>query len=169
MRVSFERQKYIEGTIDLLEERTGLHYPNDSLFDIARALDVEIYTQELPAEENGTVNGVIEHTGGVRPKARIYINENLPKSRRTFTLAHEIGHFLLHPSEEKFRVDVVDYTKPESRDESEANYFAASLLMPKDDLKKLLKVTNDTRDIAKYFAVSEKAVMNRLEWLRTNR
>lgn len=56
-----------------------------------------------------------------------------------FTLAHEIGHWLLHPEEVKFRdapimaLDSVSLTRDPS--EREANAFAAELLMPQKTVK----------------------------------
>ncbi len=62
--------------------------------------------------------------------------ENTFEPRRRFTLAHEIGHYCLHRSSE--RTKFVDDRKTMSRSgsywdvyESEANNFAAELLMPK--------------------------------------
>jgi len=68
----------------------------------------------------------------------IYINElqNSYEPRRRFTLAHEIGHYFHHFSES--RMNFIDTKKSMSRSqsywdtiESEANAFAAQLLMPK--------------------------------------
>lgn len=64
--------------------------------------------------------------------------------RQRFTIAHELGHFFLHPQKDAF----VDY-RDNSRDvmrtprEKEANMFAAALLMPSEFLKK------DFRSLAK--------------------
>src|SRR5690606_26213956 len=62
-------------------------------------------------------------------------NKYLP--RRRFTLAHELGHYILHSS--KTKKSFTDSMKTMSRTESywdsyesEANSFAAQLLMPKD-------------------------------------
>lgn len=169
MRLSLDKQRHIDGVIELLQERTGLRYPDSSLFSIAEALDLEIYTKTFTQTDNSTeINGVIEYTGSTNPKAKIFINSAHAKNRKSFTIAHEMGHFLLHPSEEKYRVDIVDYSKPESVDETEANYFAASLLMPKGEFVKLVKLAAPDTEIAKYFGVSEVAVKKRKQWLRQN-
>ncbi len=61
----------------------------------------------------------------------IWVNKSEPALRKRFTIAHEIGHAVLHP-----QVDVVDYRsnfeKPKDRKEIEANKFAAELLMPEE-------------------------------------
>lgn len=68
--------------------------------------------------------------------ARVWINpfENSYTPRRRFTLAHEIGHFCMHRSKQhEFVDDKSTMSRSESywnRSESEANSFAAELLMP---------------------------------------
>lgn len=51
----------------------------------------------------------------------IFLNKNLPACRMRFTLAHEIGHIIMHryPTEDM---------------ETEANGFASALLMPRSDV-----------------------------------
>jgi len=71
-----------------------------------------------------------------KPVVRINPLQNSYTPRRRFTLAHEIGHYCLHLS--PFRPEFKDSTKTMSRsssywdkNESEANGFAAQLIMPK--------------------------------------
>lgn len=55
----------------------------------------------------------------------IVINENMPNDRKRFTLAHELGHILMHLSP--------DFIVSSYKDkEIEANSFAAEFLMPSD-------------------------------------
>jgi len=70
------------------------------------------------------------------PVVKINPLQNSYKPRRRFTLAHEIGHYCLHSA--KSREGFTDSQKTMSRSESfwdrresEANSFAAQLLMPK--------------------------------------
>ena len=75
--------------------------------------------------------------------ALIGINGTEAPVRQRFTVAHELGHFFLHPQDDTF----VDYRKElkdndvKSPKETEADQFAAALLMPKkfleDDVKNL--------------------------------
>lgn len=62
----------------------------------------------------------------------IRTSESNNLGRRRFTIAHEIGHFVLHQQQTidrtTFRKDFTVWT--EASEESEANYFAAELLMP---------------------------------------
>ncbi len=61
----------------------------------------------------------------LKDKAYIGINRFLKTSWKHFTLAHELGHFTLHQS--KFYLCGLSGT---SKEEEEANYFAAELLVP---------------------------------------
>lgn len=72
-------------------------------------------------------------------KAVVSINpaQNTYLPRKRFTLAHEIGHFCLHTDNVKngFKDNKKTMSRSESYwdiKESEANSFAAQLLMPKD-------------------------------------
>lgn len=72
----------------------------------------------------------------------IVVNHSLPEPRQRFTLAHEIGHWMLHTATESFRErpnlgdrSWQDFARPP--EEVEADLFAASLLMPPRYLKRL--------------------------------
>ena len=84
---------------------------------------------------------------GKRPK--IFINENAARRRKRFTLAHELGHVIIpwHVG------NIVDTTVFSGRDaeynsyESEANKFAAELLMPSSWVNTLLGMFDSPADI----------------------
>ncbi|MEC7838567.1 MAG: ImmA/IrrE family metallo-endopeptidase [Chlamydiota bacterium] len=101
-----------------------------------------------------------------RSEKVIYINKNDSFVRKTFTIAHELGHHYLHENtvaKEFFRKDMFSIEKEHKIEEQEANWFAASLLMPKSFIKELWKATNDTQAIAAIFGVSSTAVYYRLK------
>ena len=108
----------------------------------------------------------------------IFTNSNVRLSREIFTLAHEIGHAMLHIKKGASFVDtngtIQDWDKEGM--ESEANYFAACLLMPADEVNKFidLELSADAAhnltavDIAKVmseFNVSYDMALNRLNHL----
>ena len=82
------------------------------------------------------------------------------EGRKRFTIAHELGHFLLHPKiTQVFECttgDLTDYRK--NPIEIEANLFASEVLMPSIQFKKLSKTTDPTfegiGELAKKFNVS---------------
>lgn len=84
--------------------------------------------------------------------------------RDNFTIAHELGHFFLHYTNKYKTLEpntqVLFNRYGSNRLEWEANWFAAALLMPKDDFLKVAnKYDKDEHiGIAAHFSVSEKAV-----------
>lgn len=64
----------------------------------------------------------------------IFTNSSVRLSREIFTLAHEMGHICMHLSDNKQFIDDVKTISEKEDDEleREANYFAVSLLMPRE-------------------------------------
>ena len=88
--------------------------------------------------------------------------------RQRFTIAHELGHFLLAHGK-SFRDTPKDYSVTNyDPNEVQANRFAAELLMPEAAVR--LLVTNleisDVDRLAEIFNVSQAAMMYRLKNLR---
>ena len=167
------KQNEIDAKVDQILLDTGLSYPKNGLLEIADALGISVYSSDLPDFENKRVKGVIkwpEQNGTNEGHPTIHLNQNLSESTKVFTLAHEVGHFILHPNESKLRIDLFDYSQDtkESLEETEANYFAASLLVPKDKLQTLMRLTGDIDKMAEYFRVSRPVIENRIKWLQTN-
>ncbi|MDB4988348.1 MAG: hypothetical protein JWN04_3526 [Myxococcaceae bacterium] len=98
--------------------------------------------------------------------ATIYLADGDSHERQRFTIAHELGHLMLHPLGLEYR-DLIDPTAPGSSvREREANAFAAELIMP----EWLVRVTVDRlgsniRALAEAFRVSESAMEYRLRAL----
>lgn len=94
----------------------------------------------------------------------IGVNENHAISRQRFTIAHELGHYVLGHDEHKILDDTFDKN---SDKEKEANIFAAELLMPYEMLKQDLNAQAwDIPRLSKRYGVSEQAMSIRL--LETN-
>lgn len=75
-------------------------------------------------------------------KPRVVLNARNPPTRQRFTLAHELGHLLI-PWHTGSIIDHLDVTQARAADnywefESEANTFAAELLMPSQWVSRLL-------------------------------
>ncbi len=106
----------------------------------------------------------------------IFTNSAVRLSREIFTLAHEIGHVILHLNSGRAFIDnkqTLDDSE-NNEEEQEANYFAACLLMPEESVRKFFDIElNNMRadelaacDIAKLmseFSMSFEAVLNSLE------
>jgi Zn-dependent peptidase ImmA (M78 family) len=89
----------------------------------------------------------------------IVVNDDYPASRNLFTIAHEIGHYILHNSSQNRFDQYRKYTPKELREEKEANDFAGELLMPKYKFEEVFnELRGDVKKIAERFGVSQKAV-----------
>ncbi len=85
--------------------------------------------------------------------------------RRRFTIAHEIGHFLLHPGRAVTERGGATNRATASL-EREANQFAAELLMPERLVRQAaLEEGADARRLADRFDVSDQAMSLRLRRL----
>lgn len=108
----------------------------------------------------------------------IFTNTSIRLAREIFTLAHEIGHALLHLEKTSTFIDDNGTISGKSSDEKEqeANYFAASLLMPRNEVEKFFDLelpdfkqnglsSTDIARIMSQFNVSFEMTLNRLESL----
>ncbi len=164
--ITKDRQREIDISINQLWIDTGLTYPKNSLLEIAEKIGVEVRSMDLPPFDGKKVKGVIKWDEN--GKAQIYVSDSLVDTTKAFTIAHELGHFILHKGTENFRIDLFDYSSEIEPIETEANYFAAALLMPEENFKEILSLTNDKKIVAKFFGVSVPAVENRIKWMKTN-
>ncbi len=170
--INDQKRLEIERKVQGIKLGTGLSYPENSLVDIANSLGAEVLSADLPPLEGKRVKGFIqwlpdEKRGESPYSAKIYLNKNQSSTTRTFTLAHELGHFLLHKDNNNFRIDLEDYATDDSyNQETEANYFAGEILMPKEKFISVLKNAGNLDNVAEAFGVSVPAVGARMKWLR---
>lgn len=137
---------------------------------VAERLGLMVELVPLGEEISGVL--VIE-----KGKGMIGVNEAHPHTRQRFTIAHEVGHFVLHGAEIQLFIDK-RYTAVyrdrrssagEDRNEIQANQFAAALLMPKELLLGRIRARDfDLGDeyslasLAAEFEVSSQAMTYRL-------
>ncbi len=101
----------------------------------------------------------------------IFYNENIGSSgRRNFTLAHELGHYLLHRQRGAIQCEprqMLDWKSEYAQIEAQANVFASFLLMPLDDFRLQIKGQKPTIELMKHlqnrYQVSLSAAT--LKWL----
>lgn len=141
---------YIEERAEkLLQEANCLKAPID-INKCAQHLKVEVNPLEL--DENVSGFFVIKEN-----KAHIGYNKNDNDKRTRFTIAHELGHFVLHAKQIPLFIDKYETklyrdfssTTGESIMEREANAFAAALLMPRKLILKELEEDNNKSNIIK--------------------
>ena len=106
--------------------------------------------------------GILEVDG--EPKIAV-VNKAKPIARQRFTLAHELGHiFLCHKdrdvydSEETRDREEQEFSQGKPPKESEADAFAAELLIPYEHIKKYESDINDVEKMANIFKVSKQAM-----------
>jgi len=105
-------------------------------------------------------------------EAYIGVNSLQSRNRRRFTIAHELGHFVLHHGihvDKDFRINWRDgnSSKAVNPEEMEANRFAAELLMPTGllvrDIESLRRVDRAALEsLARRYGVSSQAMKIRL-------
>ena len=157
---------------EIIQER-DISKPPINIEDIARAYTIEILRHRFEGPESGFA---------LRDNNRWYIGVNTQTSRRRqrFTIAHELGHLLLHKGRQiivdqaVLRVDLRNHVSSMGTDieEIEANTFAAALLMPErivvPYVTSLIQANGDiTREdliteLARTFDVSAEAMGYRL-------
>lgn len=158
-----ERRAY-----ELLEEH-GITRPPIPIDDLARKLGARLSFEAF----SSNVSGLLYRDG---LNVTMAINSSHATTRQRFTIAHEIGHLLLHEGpmfiDKTMRIDRRDEnaalgTAPE---EIEANRFAAALLMPEHMVLEMVTQLgrgNPTADeiiaaLAHRFSVSSQAMEYRL-------
>ncbi|MGP7732848.1 ImmA/IrrE family metallo-endopeptidase [Oceanimonas smirnovii] len=142
-------------------------FPVDPI-QIARGMSLKVFDAELP----GDVSGAIIKKPG--QDASIFINAGDSRQRRRFTCAHELGHYVDHlynkdgDFDEYEIIEYRDNTSGTGRnpDEVFANQFAANLLMPQNEVKKLHRQDVNRLEMAKYFDASPESINYRLINLR---
>lgn len=106
----------------------GASVPVD-IVGIAQAHGIEVRLEEL----EDAVSGMLVVRGD---RSVIGVNANHHANRRRFSVAHELGHYVLHRGEEQVFIDAAVFFRSEGAtattwiQEKEANIFAAELLLP---------------------------------------
>lgn len=95
--------------------------PIRSLMEFVERAGILVVHSDMEAAQ---IDGASYQVAGMPPV--IFLNRSLPADRRRFSLAHELGHIVLHR-----------FPTPEM--EQQANEFAAALLMPREDIAPELK------------------------------
>jgi len=94
-----------------------------------------------------------------KQRGTILVREGRPERRRRFTIAHELGHFLIPTHDGQHSCTLADMSEKRRdtdhrRREAEANRFAAGLLMPKPWFERDLQRLGDA-DVAHVQALSD--------------
>jgi Zn-dependent peptidase ImmA (M78 family) len=171
MSVQFARRK-----AEQLIERFNIMTPPVDAKGIAKRLGLPVLSSDLGEDVSGLLISDGDHSC-------IAVRNNDPVVRQRFTIAHEIGHFLLQHQLEKGEHVHVDRGNFISKrglrsaagidpKEIEANQFAANLLMPAvllrqaiSELRRDVLLDQHVQLLADTFQVSEQAMTIRLDTL----
>lgn len=153
---------------DRLREAHNAHSLPVDVYGIARAEGIAVLEYALDDATSGLIVKAPDGT------VTIGVNIAHAKTRRRFTVAHELGHFKMHNGGAEMFVDKRDRRAALGIDkrEIEANRFAAALLMPEPLLYKMLggdlvnaSDASRLQELAEDCAVSLHAMMLRLSAL----
>jgi Zn-dependent peptidase ImmA (M78 family) len=150
------------------EEIIKKHQTEAPVDVVAIARDFGLFVWEmknLPENISGKIFRDAENGG---PSGfSIGVNSSEPFTRKRFTVAHEIAHFILHRDQLE-RKDLEDDTMYRSglstKEETEANKLAADILMPLPLIRSLIRsgFTN-VQQLADKLQVSQPAMSIRLQ------
>ncbi|WP_404373127.1 ImmA/IrrE family metallo-endopeptidase [Sphingomonas sp. MMS24-J45] len=131
---------------------------------IAQKFGIEVISITLPAD----ISGLIRQLSTKDQSYQIQVNNTDVPVRQRFTVAHEIGHFLLHKQSigtDGITDSILYRSKLSDRLEAEANRMAAALLLPWDKVHDwcmqrhaCLPASGHLDEIASVFKVSALAV-----------
>lgn len=132
---------------------------------IAHKLGIKVYTADLEAN----VSGMLFMWADKDPE--VYLSGSDSYARQRFTCAHEIGHWRKRIAEgvlDEQHVDLRGTLASQGTEPSEiyANRFAAELLMPEVEIRKLVDAGYGTVAIADKLRVSVDAAAFRLKNLK---
>jgi Zn-dependent peptidase ImmA (M78 family) len=128
---------------------------------IATSLGIQVLLAKF-ANEN--ISAALFLSAPDQAKPKIYIKTSDNPFRQNFSVAHEIGHYILHKKnfvdepEQFWR----DEAEKKSDEELEANFFAAELLMPEEIFRVRWQEANkQPEELSREFAVSVSAILFR--------
>ena len=152
---------------EILRDHNLLDIPVDPL-TIAKALGIKVMNAKFSESDR---SGAIAKRGGI---TSIFLDSDDSPARKRFSIAHEIGHYMLHmqtaddieivDKKDNFRSIPVESSEwtDEKRMEWEANIFAAALLMDEDLIREEWLKSKDLLKMAWRFQVSQSAIAIRL-------
>ncbi len=137
------------------------------LFPIAEKLNLEI----IPYDD--FPNDVSALLLKQKERSIIGVNTKHSKTRQRFSIAHEIGHYVLAHYKESY-LDLTDiyedannlHSSLKDFEEKEANCFASELLIPAGMITKDFKKLKDAPSLAEQYEVSDQALWIKLMKLK---
>ncbi|WP_394980404.1 ImmA/IrrE family metallo-endopeptidase [uncultured Helicobacter sp.] len=165
-----EQRRYTKTQIKNIAEGVLESYSDGEfpvkVLQIAKNLELEVYDATFDKDD---VAGMLK-----AKEKKILIAQSDSPLRQRFSIAHEIGHYVLHYYgklfEEKDQEKHISFRDNTSSlgfsvREIEANFFAANLLMPEAKIRELYSGGFSMEEMAYFLNVSKIAMGHRLEYL----
>jgi Zn-dependent peptidase ImmA (M78 family) len=128
---------------------------------IAKDLGVDVVYAEFNKDISDQISGYIDPAA-----CQIVVNKAISASRKIYTIAHELGHYILHrdyANSQDYQVLLRrnQYEGVKPPEEQEADAFAANLLVPMKFLRQYKDVASSS-ELARLFCVSHDVILHRL-------
>lgn len=151
--------KRVKTEVGRILKRFSLDRPPVDPIDIARRMGIQVFFAEFSSDMQ-SVSGFYDSDDD-----SIVVNSEEYALRQTFTVAHELGHKILHEDWAKsseYKVLLRDQAaSSDDPREKEANAFAAHLLVPRSMLDVYWKSAS-VEELSVLFAVSVPVIKNRI-------
>ena len=149
---------------DLLKKYAYSEPPIDPQ-SIAESEGLRVVYADFEHPDNANVSGFFRLHDNT-----IVVNNDISGSRITFTIAHELAHYVLHQDFIRGNNYIPmprnnDYPNGKPVEEIEADTFAANLLVPLIMLKTYVNLAS-IGELSNLFFVSEEVIRNRIDLLK---
>lgn len=151
-------KEYIDAYAETSAKRLGLS-PGGDILQVTANLGGRLHYRSVFDDE--ATDTIYVHD---QKDFDIVLPDHSTPRRDRFTIAHELGHYLLHAWIGKR--PLVANRNGSDRAEWEANWFAAGFIMPEDDFRKAHAKKRSISWLANHFDVSESAAKVRCNALR---
>ena len=151
-----------------LEDLTSRILVNNDMYNIpvdpvkiAKTYDIIVYEGGLDNKIAGAIRYYKQEN-----KFEILVNKNDPKNKQRFTIAEELGYYLLYEEKlkkEEIHINLID--KEINEEEKEVEYFAGALLINKTLLENVYNSNSTILELAQLFKVSVSSMTVRLNIL----
>ncbi|HSE29265.1 MAG TPA: ImmA/IrrE family metallo-endopeptidase [Candidatus Saccharimonadales bacterium] len=156
--------KRVENKAHEILNKFNIKEPLIDVYSIADAEGINI-NPVIPGEDH-EFSGFLDSNG---EKPVMYVNADESVTRQNWTIAHELGHYYLQHKPDEWGIAWRNQSD-KNEFEQEADYFAACLLVPEQMLRSLMRKfklkAEDSLLLSQMFGVSERAMKNRLNFLR---
>ena len=153
-------QKLEDLTARILVNNDMYNIPVDPV-KIAKTYDILVYEGNL----NNKIAGAIRYYKD-EDKFEILVNKNDPKTKQRFTIAEELGYYILHEKklkDDEIHINLID--KQINEEEKEVEYFAGALLINKTLLENVYNSSSTILELSELFKVSVSSMTVRLDIL----